>query len=192
MCIYRRSSASSPVLPTDLWWKDHKTWWWHLHDAHTALPLRLRRAWRDIQQHPHGLVSPWARSLCCQCQGSKKKLLPWLGCPARLVKSVKGQGDFPHHYSLDRSWNLAHIGCSNVSLLGTLEGLAPLPSFSLPGFILSVLCLHKDTWTMRLPMNSCNASCQQPPQSQEKYALARDRVYKHGKTNYTKKGSPSS
>lgn len=44
------------MLPTDLQWKDRKTGQWHLHDPHTALPLRLRRACREMGQHPHVLV----------------------------------------------------------------------------------------------------------------------------------------
>lgn len=133
-CAYLLSIFST-VLPTGLLWKEHKTWWWHLRDPHTALPLHLRRAWRDKQQHPHVLVghrqTPWCRSLCHHCWGSKKKLFPWHGCSARLVKSIKGQGDFSDHYSLDRSWILAHIGCSNASLLGTARG------FSITAFIIS-------------------------------------------------------
>jgi len=109
-----------------------------------------------------------------------------------LVQSVKGQGNFHYHYGLDRSWNLAHTDCSKASLYWALvQGLSLLPSLSLHGFISSVLCIHKHTWTMKLTMISCNTGCQQPAQSQGKHALARSRIYKYGKANDPQKCSLS-
>lgn len=52
-----------------------------------------------------------------------------------------------------------------------LQGLGSLPPLlSLSGFVWSVLCIHKHTWTMRLAINSCNTGCQQQTWSQEKHA----------------------